>query len=107
VALEDTAYGKRVFGKHGGRKKASMSSKRSQKCKNKWQKSKSIYFFLTFFGVGGAGWRCRSFLFFKYSFRLFFCVFYFVKFWTFFFDNLTKSTLLAGGNSKSYRIFEI
>jgi hypothetical protein len=37
----------------------------------------------------------------------FFCVFYSVKFWTFFFDNLTKSTLLAGGNSKSYRIFEI
>jgi hypothetical protein len=35
-----------------------------------------------------------------------FNIFYSVKFGTFF-DDLTKSTLLAGGNSKSYGTFEI
>ena len=64
--------------------------------------------FFDLFGVGGAGWRCRSFLL-KKNIAIgffFFYIFYSVKFGTFFFDDLAKSTLLAGGNSKSYGNFE-
>jgi hypothetical protein len=64
--------------------------------------------FFALFGVGGAGWRCRSFFFLNTAIGFFFFyIFYRVKFGTFFFDDLTKSTLLAGGNSKSYGNFEI
>jgi hypothetical protein len=51
--------------------------------------------FFDLFGVGGAGWRCRSFFFFLIG-----------KIRDFF-DDLTKSTLLAGGISKSYGNFKI
>jgi hypothetical protein len=64
--------------------------------------------FFDFFGVGGAEWRCRTF--FKKKKKtdvgFFFYMFYSVKLGTFF-DDLTKSTLLAGGNSNSYGNFEI
>ena len=63
--------------------------------------------FFDLFGVGGAGWRCRSIFFIiKYSYRLFFLHFLIGKIREFF-DDLTKSTLLAGGISKSYGNFEI
>jgi hypothetical protein len=60
--------------------------------------------FFDLFGVGGAGWRCRSF-FLKYSYRLFFFHFLMRKIRDFF-DDLTERTLFAGGNSKSYGHFE-
>jgi hypothetical protein len=65
--------------------------------------------FFDLFGVGGAGWRCRSF--FKKKKKntaigSFFFTF-FIALNLGLFDDLTKSTLLAGGDSKSYGNFEI
>ena len=63
--------------------------------------------FFDLFGVGGAGWRCRSFFFLKYSYRIFLFLHFLIGKIPDFFDDLTKSTLLAGGISKSYGNFEI
>ena len=62
--------------------------------------------FFDLFGVGGAGWRCRSFFFLNTAIGFFFLHFFIGKIPDFF-DDLTKSTLLAGGISKSYGNFEI
>ena len=74
------------------------------------QKSKKIgkikIDFFDLFGVSGAGWRCRSFFFLNTAIGFFFFTFLICKIPDFF-DDLTKSTLLAGGISKSYENFEI
>ena len=75
----------------------------TQKCKKNLGKIKNR-FFSTF--LGSAVLAGAVALFFNMAIGFFsFNIFYSVKFGTFF-DDLTKSTLLAGGNSKSYGILK-
>jgi phosphatidylglycerophosphate synthase len=57
--------------------------------------------FLTFLGSAVLAGAVAHFFFLKYSYRLFFFLHFLISKIRDFFDDLTKSTLLAGGISKS------